>query len=386
MSCRVAGFQVRLAAMSASNGAVMHALAERGYRLVGAIPNARLTVVIPFHAGADRPDIFDRIASAVLDSDIPRDAVQFLVADDASSAENQAKAIAQCERLGMSYLSTGDRGPFSRARARNAAAMVASSDYLMLFDVDLMPYDGFFRDVLREIDVQELDTNPRRFVMFPAAYLTETGSREFLASDPATRRQRFLHAALIGSAAVERVSTGTSVIVVRREHYLACGGMSEDFQGWGFEDHELICRLMFLAGDFPEPQDPLLSYGNFSTITEYRGWRALYRLYGDLTYRKGMVVFHRWHAAPIGVKRQNEGMFHRKLEAWYYRGEQPAPLPSLVDGQTPPPSPAGTPWQLSNFSISGVFAPYVHARRGWAARLSAPARRAYAKLRPKLGR
>jgi hypothetical protein len=159
--------------------------------------------------------------------------------------------------------------------------------------------------------------------------------------------------------------------------------MSEDFEGWGFEDHELICRLMFLARDFPEPDEPLISYHNFQNITEYRGWRAMYRLYGELTYRKGMALFHRWHESPTDNTRLNEDLFHEKLAAFYHRGEQPKPLPCLVEGldRTELSGP-GTPWPLKNFTNSGVFSAYAHAHKSRLRRLLAPARRGITKLRP----
>lgn len=301
-----------------------------------------LTVIIPLRAGENRIDILARLDYPLEDSIIPS-GVTFLVVDDGSPQVVARQIQQKCQENGFGYLRTETQfDPFSIARSRNFGAMHAISDFILFQDIDLVPYPGFYRDALNEIRIQGLERNSELFVMFGVVYLSETATEEFFQTAPELRKETFLHRAHLGDRdAVVKMSTGTSVTIFNREYYLSRGGNSEDFYEWGFEDLEFVCRCLQRAAVFPLPDDFLAHYRNFENITEYKGWKAPYRLFGDMTFLKGKVLFHAWHSVDTTSdyqqgKNRNERLFDTKVAAYAKHGAQaePAALPSLCEGRT----------------------------------------------------
>ena len=298
-----------------------------------------LTVAIPVRWSDERSDILTRLSFPKMD-DVPAD-VEILIVDDGSPQILAEKLEAVCNELGYSYHRLeSEHLPFSIGRARNAAAQCGLSPYLMFQDVDLMPYPGFYQDVLRECEVARLDESVDNFLMFGVIYLTEQATEEFKATRPEIRRQKFIQRLLEDDkSSVEKFSTGTSVTVWRRDYFLAAGGNDPDFNGWGYEDLEFACRAIRRRKKFPLPSEFTLDYRNFQTIVEYKGWKSIYRLFGDMTFQKGMVMFHAWHpvqenSSYMIAKKKNRLLFEKKLSEFRDKGIEPEPLPMLGSGKS----------------------------------------------------
>lgn len=300
----------------------------------------KLTVAIPVRWSDERTDILERIAYPNLDGSVPSD-VRFLVVDDGSPQELALQLSETCTRLGYDYLRL-DTGhlPFSIGRARNAAAQHGTSPYLMFQDADLMPYPGFYADVVRECAVSGLDASADNFLMIGVIYLTRQATEQFLATEPELRRQAFIHRLLVDDkTAVEKFSTGTSVTVWRRDYYLASGGNDAEFNGWGYEDLEYATRAIRRRKLFPLPSEFALDYRNFQSVVEYKGWKSIYRLFGDLTFQKGIVMFHAWHPVEqdsryMAARTKNRKLFEAKLAAFRDKGTEPDPLPMAGTGKS----------------------------------------------------
>jgi len=300
----------------------------------------KLTVAIPVRWSDERTDILERIAYPNLDGAIPAE-VGFLVVDDGSPTELARSLRETCERLDFDYLRL-DTGhlPFSIGRARNAAAQHGKSPYLMFQDADLMPYPGFYADVLRECAVAGLDASADNFLMIGVIYLTREATEKFLATEPALRRQTFIHHLLVDDkTAIEKFSTGTSVTVWRRDYFLASGGNDAEFNGWGYEDLEYATRAIRRRKLFPLPSEFALDYRNFQSIVEYKGWKSIYRLFGDLTFQKGIVMFHAWHPVEpdsryMAARTRNRKLFEDKMAAFRDKGQEPDPLPMAGTGKS----------------------------------------------------
>jgi predicted glycosyltransferase involved in capsule biosynthesis len=299
-----------------------------------------VTVTLPIRATDAADLLITRLDYALMDEDRPRE-VGFLVVDDGSPADVSTTIQQRCAANGYGYLRLDTEPfPFSVGRARNYAAMYARSRYVMFQDVDLVPWTGFYRQALGELEVQRLEQRASDFLMFGVVYLTESATQELFATPPERRRQQFLHYLLINdSTRIEKFSTGTSVNLYNREYFLARGGNDDDFEGWGFEDLEFNTRCIWRLQKFPVPTEWLLDYKNFQAIDTYRGWKSAYRLQGDLTFFKGLVLFHAWHPvehhSSYMVRRaQNQRLFQEKMERFVNSGEEPEPLPNKANGRT----------------------------------------------------
>lgn len=299
-----------------------------------------LTIIIPVRCAAERSDAMERLSFILHDTTRPT-CTEVLVVDDGSPVSMGRRLRQKCADLGLRYLRIdSETEPFSIGRARNAGVQAAHGRHVMFQDIDLMPVPDFYRNVLREIEVQRLDQFAERFLMFGVIYLTPEATQEYLDTQAELRSSRFVQYLLESDATrIEKFSTGTSVTVWNRHYFLATGGNDPDFAGWGYEDIEYMCRAIRRANRFPLPEEFPLDYRNFQTIGEYRGWKSVYRLFGDMTFQKGMVMFHAWHpveqaSAYVRAKDRNRRLFETKLAAFKASGEEPAPLPMPERGRS----------------------------------------------------
>lgn len=301
-----------------------------------------LGVIVPLRVSTDRQDAIDRLQFLKMDAACPND-VTFLIIDDGSPIEYSNKILAKCKEYNLGYAKINSESSiFSIGRCRNVGAMLLKTEYILFQDVDLMIYDGFYNTLLTEIDIQDLNSNARDFLMVPYIFLTEYGTKEYLKLNERKRRQFFLHKAIIGDDNyIEKISCGTSATVYRRIYFLARGGNDDRFEGWGYEDLECNARCFRHANKFPTPSNWALDYKNFFTICEYKGWKSGYRLFGDLLFTKGIATFHAWH--PTGVAgssylstvEKNRKLFNELLSKHSSKHiSDPPHLPDLSQGRT----------------------------------------------------
>lgn len=297
-----------------------------------------LTVIIPVRVSSDRIDILERLNYPLIDSEIP-DEVNFLVVDDGSTMEFSDQLKTKCIELGYDYIHIdSELKPWCLPRARNIGAMYSRSEYIMFQDVDLLPYCGFYKDVINEIYVQGLDLHIDNFLMFGVIYLNEKLSEDYIINGSTPYiKNKYLQKLYNGDAGIEKFSTGTSVNVFNREYFLIRGGNDEDFIQWGYEDIEFMTRCIRLNKKFPLPEEFGRDISNFSNITEYKGWKSIYRLFGDMTFMKGIVMFHASHPIDINSdyqqhKHENRKLFERKQLQFARDGIEPDALPDLSKG------------------------------------------------------
>lgn len=326
-----------------------------------------LTVIIPIRASSDRKDAIHRLSFVMQDMMIPK-SVKFLVVDDGSHLNEALAIMGECERLGFEYLRIeSELQIFSAGRARNFAVQHAMSKYVLFQDLDLLPYPGFYRDALNEIEIQGLNQAAERFLMFGVIYLTKEATTEYFETPAELRKSKYIQALLDNDRSrVEKFSTGTSVTVWDRRYYLSCGGNDPEFEGWGYEDLEFTCRSIRRGRKFPLPDEFMLDYKNFQKVSEYRGWKSIYRLYGDLTFQKGMIMFHAWHPVDesgryIKAKERNRKIFESKMRAFGSRREEPLPLPQAERGRSV--IFRNNPWVYNRW-VAPAFGELIHVDEG----------------------
>ncbi|WP_069383569.1 glycosyltransferase [Halomonas caseinilytica] len=204
------------------------------------------------------------------------------------------------------YLRTRHRR-FSLARARNRGARAARSPVVIFHDVDFLALTKVYQRLLIHIREVELATRPEHFFCVPVAFLTEEGTEHFLTHFEASEeawcfRKRHNHP----HERMNFLVQGSSCIVTNRDDLLAMGGHDEGFKGHGAEDFELLHRLSCQFPIAPRPPEYTRNMGS-GPITEYRGFRAYFALYGEECRQQGCTLVHLWHP-----KRTEKGYYRHK--------------------------------------------------------------------------
>ncbi len=297
-----------------------------------------LSVIVPVRITPHREEILQRVSYCLQDRYLPEN-IEFLIVDDGSAPELAEKLKNICRKNELKYLNAGgdSHQPFNLAKVRNYAARHAKGQFILFMDVDLMPYPGFYRDILIEAEVLEMTHFIDRFLMCPVLYLTDKAWELHAKKDEYLRKSFFINAMLSADRdLIEKYSHGTSVVLVDRHYYLSVGGQNEMFEGWGFEDYEFTTRLIRKNPQFPIPQNWSTMAGNFMTISQYSGWKAAYRLHGDWLGSKGIYLFHIPHNVDDSFK-HHPGRNQKLLERQLKRGSQikdPAALCYLDSGSS----------------------------------------------------
>ncbi len=253
-----------------------------------------LTVIITIRS-ASHYDMIGRLRHRLLDTRMP-ETISFMVIDEGSPQPDASRMIETCGELGFDYIRIDtEKMNFCAATARNIGACHARSKLIMHEDADLFPYPGYYQDLLDEIEIQGLHRHSNRFITVPAIYLTEDATAAALTGK--LSKNAILHDHLTKGPMTITTLPASSAIIVNRMHYLAIGGYNEKFNGWGLEDLEYAYRLVRSTNTFLSPADhQWLIEGGYITHTAYRGWRAQFRMHGDLLMRKGIVTLHAHHA------------------------------------------------------------------------------------------
>jgi glycosyltransferase involved in cell wall biosynthesis len=137
---------------------------------------------------------------------------------------------------------------FNKSLAINVGAHEARGRHLMVLDADIVFRHNLPAELraalapssfLTVADVAETEEGGEG-----GTYLKSTSSRrEFVLADGrrvevVTSRVRF----------PGRTRKGTGLLFLRREHFLAVGGMNSDLAGWGWEDNDIAARLQMALG------------------------------------------------------------------------------------------------------------------------------------------
>lgn len=301
----------------------------------------KIEIIIPFRWTDKRSDLFDRIKFSFLDVEFPHDQIGITISDDGSPDEISTSLKNICSNLGINYVYThSEYSPVCMSRARNNAVVNVESDYVFFQDADLLPYKGFYLDVLKEIYAQNIEKDSANFLMFGVVYLTKEATKEYFQTPDEFRKNLFLNYFLEeDSTKIEKFSTGTSVTLYHRHYYLSRGGYDEDFVEWGYEDLEFNLRCIRALKKFPLPENYTKDIGTFRSISRYEGWKSLYRLFGDMTFNKGILMFHAWHeidndSSYMKKKAVNGELFLKKIKSFAVNGTEPAALFMRERGRT----------------------------------------------------
>lgn len=275
-----------------------------------------LSVIIPVRSDPELPYILSRLEDHCRGFS-HSDNVEFLVVDSGSDTIGKTKAEAICAQHGIRYLYHDSRGQvFSIGDARDFGAQYARGETVTFIDVDLRVPSDFWNRLLNFMEVFGISKRKKAFFVVPTLYLTQAGTSEFLSRDGDKKFAEMYLRWLYGDTdAIEAFAPCSSVIIVNRHHYLSVGGHRPEFRGHGFEDFELIHRLILEDGTLPRADNYYKDTRSWDTAT-YNGFRSQFSLLGRPAMMANLFVVHLWHPRPKTASFYNPGAMKLNRDIW----------------------------------------------------------------------
>ncbi|WP_444925269.1 glycosyltransferase [Microbulbifer sp. TRSA002] len=251
-----------------------------------------LDVIIPFRYSSLRKDCINNLKLVL--SEFSKQDVRFILVD--SGSEKFASEIVNniCDKYNALYthLKTQDE-VFSIGKARDHGVAISTAKYILLQDIDLLPYQSFYIDIKKLIK-DRFKTGADEVINIPCIYLSNAASREYSSIDSKFRKEYLLDCLRTGDDKIEFYGASSSVAIFDRYYYCTLGGHDPRFQGHGCEDFELFYRAYRNNTRFPEPASMYIDDGNWESRS-YTGFRSWYRKYGDESALNGIFIAHIWH-------------------------------------------------------------------------------------------
>lgn len=225
---------------------------------------------------------------------------EVLVVDDGSTSVASYEIMTICKEAKIEVLSLPtSKKTFSLARSRNAGAIYAKTAVVIFHDVDFYGSENVYGKIAEEIKLRKLSTTPQNFFCIPIAFLTEKGTEKYFSEYPSENIKWVYHREESNQKWVNFVVEGSSCIVTNRDALIAMGGHDETYYGHGAEDFELLHRLGEKYPIADKPKDYVKNMGS-GEVSEYRGFRAYFALYGRKCREDGCVLIHIFHPKRRG--------------------------------------------------------------------------------------
>ena len=322
------------------------------------------SIIIPLRAS---PQLFEWKARLTrLLEELPRERFETVIVDYGTPAASRPEfdAVVSAARPPVRLIRVECKeAPFAIGKARNIGAKEARAPVVLFHDIDFLAPRTTYEAVADEIRRRDLARRFERFFCVPVIFLTEAGTRDYLAGTggiaPPDRHASFCQLALSAAPACAFVAYASSCMVANRAHYLAVGGHDETFEGHGAEDFELLHRVFSVA---PKAARPPAYYIDFKDngIGRYRGFRAAFALYGIEAFQSGIFLVH-LHHPPRPMKgyarrrKENFRLLRQRMERFDKALEHPPPLSDQSRGSmslTSPPQPADSMLSLDSPAFS----------------------------------
>lgn len=186
-------------------------------------------------------------------------ALEIIIADDGSSLANQERALAYCaiSPVPIRYMHHDDQG-FRAGAIRNKAVAVSRGEYLLFIDGDCVCRPDF---VGRHRQLAE----PGRFVPGNRVLLSESFTQEVIEKHISLHQKPLSYfISLRLQKKINRISpfiqlpldflrklqpkkwqkAMTCNLALWKSDFLRVNGFDEFFEGWGYEDSDLVIRLI----------------------------------------------------------------------------------------------------------------------------------------------
>jgi predicted glycosyltransferase involved in capsule biosynthesis len=224
--------------------------------------------------------------------------IDVVVADDSPCHDmrNLVAAHVLARRSGR-YVNcfANDGAVFSIGKLRDAGVRAASTDYVLLHDVDFIAPEGIYAVIAsHEFQTEALGDSIQSFCCIPVFFTSPVGWQLRLILRCGMRFgliQSYLRS-LFGLW-LGRLVLGSSALLIRRSYYLELGGHSNEFIGHGAEDFEFLHRLSMLYPMGSRPLDYTIDCGTLGF--EEKGFREYFSRYGRYSLEHNIVLFHLIH-------------------------------------------------------------------------------------------
>ena len=270
---------------------------------------------------------------------VPRDLFEIVISDYGTPPEHRAPLDALAANGVRVVSHPSPHQLFSIGQARDYGVQMAASPVVIFNDIDFFGTEGMYRAIHAEVMRRRIAENLFDFFCVPVLFLTEEGTREWLAAgDDAKPFAGSLRVEAFEAdrARLQSVAYGSSAMVVNRHHYLSVGGHDPRFTGHGAEDYDLLHRLAALAPKGPRSHDYFTDYKD-NNIRHYWGFRPFFALYGLDLLPRGVHLVHLWHPRRMekGYFRpgRNFRLLKRMMKRFDRAGTQPMPLAHLAGGE-----------------------------------------------------
>ncbi|WP_423926049.1 glycosyltransferase family 2 protein [Candidatus Palauibacter sp.] len=205
----------------------------------------------------ERPDALDAVLRSLDDQTYRR--FEVIVADDGSSLDTRALVARRTEELGfpLRHVWQEDRG-YHLAAIRNRAAAETGREYFVFLDGDCVVRPDFLRRHARLAEPGRfvhgsrvrLDRELSRTALERGLPIQRWSATRWLRERLRGRVDRFTPLLRVPLGPLRRVSPrawrgvkGCNLAVWRTD-FLAVHGFDEGYEGWGFEDNDLVVRLI----------------------------------------------------------------------------------------------------------------------------------------------
>lgn len=296
-----------------------------------------LSVIIPFRNDPAIPHLMGRLEKTCqLAANIPN--IEFIVSDSGSDQKSSEKIKVICKKYNIKYVYQPTRGQvFSIGSARDFGVIHASGRAVTFIDIDFRFPSDFWGRLIKFMDSYGTLRQKKSFFVVPILYLTQNGTLDF-EQDGSDEQfaSVFLNWFHGDTETVQNMAPCSSIIVVNRHHYLSVGGHRKEFRGHGYEDFELIHRLLLEWNVFPRADNYYKDNKAWDAST-YNGFRAQFALLGRAAMMFNLFGVHLWHPRPKNTGFYNPSAMKLNRDSWikYFQEfdkdkEHPEPLISYT--------------------------------------------------------
>lgn len=279
-----------------------------------------LSIIIPFGTSQERPYIKDRVINKANEYR-SNDLIEYIFVEGFSSLEHpELKTLIQSNghRYFKDEIQQSNKA-FCLGRCRNLGIINANSDVVMPLDVDCIISRKNLESILRLIKIKEIDKNPNAFLILPCMFLNEFGSETLQNYNFDLWDNMLIDDMIYERKFIKFITPASSTFIMNRFKFLELGGNDNGFVGHGYEDFDLMMRILKNCASFEAMPDNLeFDYRNWS-FNDYKGFRALFSLVGQEACMHGIYLYHLWHIEPnqngyLDNRELNHKIFYQKLK------------------------------------------------------------------------